>query len=100
MTVADRLNAAKERLLAMRDEEVTRILRQHASLTITAINAALAALGEAPPEGEPASRAVASDNGQTIRLTLYAETGAVAAVGLEPVTAVAPASKLLCSTCR
>jgi hypothetical protein len=38
---------------------------------------------------------VASDNGQTIRLTLYAETGAVAAVGLEPVTAVAPASKLI-----
>jgi hypothetical protein len=95
MTEANRLKAAKERLLAMREEAVERILRQSGSPTIAAINAALGALDETLPEAEPASRAAVSDNGQTIRLTLFAETGAVAAVELEPVTAIGLASELI-----
>jgi hypothetical protein len=79
----------------MREEAVERILRQSGSPTIAAINAALGALDETPPEAEPASRAAVSHNGQTIRLTLFAETGAVAAAELEPVTAIGLASELI-----
>jgi hypothetical protein len=60
---------------------------------IAAIDAALAANDEAPTEWEPASRAVVSDNDQTIRLTLYAKTGAVAAAELDPIRAITLAGR-------
>lgn len=38
---------------------------------------------------------MASDDGQTMRLTLYVETGAVAAVELDPIHAITLAGKLI-----
>jgi hypothetical protein len=89
------IEVVKERLLAMSDEELARIIRHSASPTIAAIDAALATLDEAPTAWEPASRAVVSDDGQTIRLTLYAEIGAVAAAELDPIRAITLAGKLI-----
>jgi hypothetical protein len=85
----------KERLLRMRDEELARMTRQGQLWRISVIDAALAVLDEAPTEWEPASRAVVSDGGQTVRLTLCAETGAVVAVELDPTRAVALAGELI-----
>jgi hypothetical protein len=48
-----------------------------------------------PIESEVASRAVVSDDGREIRLTLYAEAGATAAIVLDPVLAVALAQRLI-----
>lgn len=63
---------------------------------IAAIDAALVALEEEPTAWPPASRAVVTDDGQTtIRMTLYAETGAVASVVLDAIRAVAGAGELL-----
>jgi hypothetical protein len=42
-----------------------------------------------------AARAVVSDDGREIRLTLYAAPGAVAAIVLDPVRAVALAQRLI-----
>jgi hypothetical protein len=89
------LDTPKERLLRMRDEEFARMIRRGQLPRIAAIDAALAALDEAPTEWEPASRAVVSDDGRTVRLTLCAETGAVAAVELDPTRAVALAGELI-----
>jgi hypothetical protein len=95
MTDARPLNAAKERLARMRDEELARMIRRGQLPRIAAIDAAIAALEERPTEWAPASRAVVRDDGQTIRMTLYAETGAVAAVELDPIRAVTRAGKLI-----
>jgi hypothetical protein len=89
------IDAIKERLLAMRDEEIARVLRQNPSPTLAVITELLAALDEAPTEAEPASRAVVSDSGQEIRLTLYGETGAVATAELKPGNAIAVGSELI-----
>ena len=89
------LDAPRERLLRMRDEEFARVMRRGQLPRIAAIDAAIAALDEAPTEWEPASRAVVSDDSQTIRLTLYAETGVVAAVELDPIRAITLAGKLI-----
>jgi hypothetical protein len=62
---------------------------------IAGINAALDALDGMPIAADVASRAVVSDDGREIRLTLYAEAGAVAAVVLDPVRAVALAQRLI-----
>lgn len=62
---------------------------------IATIDAVLAALDEATTGWEPASRAVVGDDGQTIRLTLYAETVAVAAAEIDPVHAIMLAGKLI-----
>jgi hypothetical protein len=40
-------------------------------------------------------RAVVSDDGSTIRLTLYSEAGAVAATVLDPIRAIALAQRLI-----
>jgi hypothetical protein len=48
-----------------------------------------------PIDVKPAARAVVSDDGREIHLTLYAEAGADAAVVLDPVRAVALASRLI-----
>jgi hypothetical protein len=89
------LDAPRERLLRRRDEALARMVWQGDLLRIAATDAELAALEEAPTEGEPASRAVVSDDGRTVRLTLFAETGAVAAVELDPIRAIRLASKLI-----
>jgi hypothetical protein len=89
------LDAAKERLLQMRDEEIARIVRQSGVPAIAAIDAVLGALDEVTAEAELADRVVITDDGQTIRLTLHGETGAVAAAPLDPVRAVALADELI-----
>jgi hypothetical protein len=90
------LEAPKDRLLRMRDEEFVKMVRRGQLPRIAAIDAALAALDEALTEWEPASRAMVTDDGQTtIRMTLYDETGAVAAVELSPVRAVGIAAELI-----
>jgi len=89
------VSAPRERLLRMRDEELARMMRRGQLPRIAAFEAALAALDEAPTEWEPASRAVVSDDGQAIRLTLYREDGKAASVELSPAAAVALAGRLI-----
>jgi hypothetical protein len=53
-----------------------------------------------PPQPEPAclrpaARAVVADDGREIRLTLYAESGTVATVALDPVRAIRMAGELI-----
>jgi hypothetical protein len=48
-----------------------------------------------PADAEPASRAVVSDDAKVIRLTLFAETGAVASVEVDPIRAIAVAAELI-----
>jgi hypothetical protein len=48
-----------------------------------------------PVEAEASARAVVSEDGREIRLTLYAEAGAAAAIVLDPVLAVALAQRLI-----
>jgi hypothetical protein len=72
----------------MRNEEFVRLLRRGQLPRIAAIDAAIAALDEVPADAEPASRHVVSDDGKVIRLTLYTETGVVAAIELDPIRAI------------
>jgi hypothetical protein len=59
-------------------------------------NAALAAIDRQPPaDTEPAARAVVSDDGTEIRLTLYTNAHAAAAIDLDPVRAVRLAGKVI-----
>ena len=89
------IDLMKQRLLEMRHEEAVRILRQHPSSTTTAIDAMLTALDEITNDPQPASRGVVSDDGREIRLTLYAQEGAVASTALDPTRAVALAGELI-----
>jgi hypothetical protein len=86
--------AAKERLLSMREEAIARALRERLPPQLVAIDAVLRALDEAAADAGPATRALVSDEGRSIRLTLYAETGAVAAAELDPIRAIMLASEL------
>jgi len=54
-----------------------------------------AALDTMPVEAEASARAVVSEDGREIRLTLSAEAGAAAAIVLDPVLAVALAQRLI-----
>lgn len=91
----------RHRLLAMRAELVEQMTRDRiegGSLTLLAgINAAIEACEAAAeaPDTVPAGRAVVSDDGEAIRLTLYSEAVAVSAVTLAPRRTVALASDLL-----
>jgi hypothetical protein len=86
LPVAGRAERLRERLMELRTDMLGRMLRRgqvepgHLPL-IVGINAALDALADAEPE-KAAARAVVSDDGQDIRLTLYREAGAVTAVEL------------------
>ena len=93
--MTDPLDAAKERLIKMREKDIARMFRSGQLPQIAAINAVLAVLDEVPIDAKPAGRAVVSDDGKTIRLALYAKTGAVAAVELDPTRAIALAGKLI-----
>jgi hypothetical protein len=54
------------------------------------------ATAEAPADMvDETGRAVVSDDGREIRLTVYSEAGCVAAVALDPVRAVGLAAKLI-----
>jgi hypothetical protein len=86
---------AKERLRRLRDREIKRLRARGQLANFDIIDAALAALDEPPADVEPAGRAMVSDDGQTIRMTLYAETGTIAAVNLDPIRAITLASKLI-----
>jgi hypothetical protein len=93
----DRLRA---RLIELRDGMLDRMLRKgaiepgHLPL-LGGIAAALHALNSTPIEAGEAARAVVSDDGREIRLALYAEASAVAAVALSPERAIALAGRLL-----
>jgi hypothetical protein len=89
------IDAMREHLLAMRAEELGRVIRDGRAPLLAVIETALARLNEIPAEAHPSSRAVVSDDGRTIRLALYADTGAVAAVVLDPVYAIGLANRLL-----
>jgi hypothetical protein len=86
LTHTKRPFATKER------DELARTVRRSQLPQIASIDARLE---ETPAEWKPACRAVVADDGQTIRLTLYAETGAVAAVDLDPLRAIALAGELI-----
>jgi hypothetical protein len=58
------------------------------------------ALGEASIDAEPLSRAVISDDGETIWLTLSREDAKAASVELSPAEAVALASRLIAALPR
>jgi hypothetical protein len=79
----------------MRNDEFVRLLRRGQLPQIAAIDVAIAALDEVPADAEPASRAVVSDDGKVIRLILYAETGIVAFVEVDPIRAIAVAAELI-----
>jgi hypothetical protein len=79
----------------MRDEEFARMIQRGQLPRIDAINTVLVALDEVAAEYEPASHAVVSDDGQTMRLMLHAETGAVVAVELDPIRAITLARELI-----
>jgi hypothetical protein len=89
------LDAAIQRLLRMRDELLARMVRRGQLPLIATIDAALAVLEDEAPAGESASRAAVSDDGQKVRLTLYAETGSLTAVELDPVRAITLTGKLI-----
>jgi hypothetical protein len=95
MTNATPLDAARERSLKMRHEEIALILRRNASPQLFGIDAALAVLDERPPSRRSLDARWVSDDGVTIRLTLYGETGAAAAAPLEPARTIALAGELV-----
>jgi hypothetical protein len=90
----------RERLIEIRDEVLDRMARLgavepgHLPL-IAGINAVLYALDSIPIEVVAAARAVVSDDGREIRLTLYAQHGAVATLALDPCHAIALVGKLI-----
>jgi hypothetical protein len=63
-------------------------------------NAAIATIDAQPSEGEPAARAVVSDDGIEIRLISYTQTGAAAMVVLDPRWAIALAGQLITAALR
>jgi hypothetical protein len=93
--VTDPLDAGKERLLSMREDAIARALRERPPPQLIAIDAVLRALDEVPADAEPASRAVVSDDGQSIRLALHTDTGVIAAVELDPIRAISLAGELI-----
>jgi hypothetical protein len=90
----------RERLIELRAEMLGRMVRKgavepgHLPL-IAGVNAALDALGGMATEAELAGRVAVSDDGTTIRLTLYSERQAVAMVDIEPLHALALAGRLI-----
>jgi hypothetical protein len=62
---------------------------------LAGISGALAAIDSEDLPAEPAARAVVSDDGTEIRLTLYTNAHAAAAIDLDPVRAVRLAGKLI-----
>ena len=91
----------RRRLIEMRSGLLTDLDRQidAGQLALLAgINAALAAIDAQPAEREPADRVALADDGTTLRLTSYTQSGAVATVVLDPRQAIAIAGKLLAAS--
>jgi hypothetical protein len=89
----------RERLLAMRADLISRLLRgasiEPAHLPqLAGISAAFDALAN-DGEAEAAARATIDDSGEMIRLMLYRDGGVVAATAFPPTAAVALAGELL-----
>jgi hypothetical protein len=89
------IDVARERLLAMRDEEIAHILKRSASAQLVGLEAAIAALDEIIAEALPAIRAVVAASDEEIRLTLFGQECAVASTTLDPIRAVALAGELI-----
>jgi hypothetical protein len=94
----------RSRLLALR-ADVLRQLDQADALDgglLRLLADANAAIDESrqPPEGEPAVRAVVSDDGIEIRLISYTQTGPAAMVVLDPRRAIALAGQLITAALR
>jgi hypothetical protein len=93
--------ALRNRLLALRDDTLRRLVAlDHIDGGLLRLlgdaNLALAALDRQPSaDAALAARAVVSDDGCEIRLTLYAQNGAAFAVPIAPGRAVALAGELI-----
>jgi hypothetical protein len=89
----------RQRLVEMRERLVVDLGERIDGGTMSlllAINAAISAIDAEPlPEAESAGRAVVSDDGETIRVVLYAGANAVGAVVLDPMRAVRLAGGLI-----
>ena len=87
----------RSRLVKLEGELIEKLTREEADggflAVLGRVSAALHALDRMPVEAEPAVRAVVSDGGVKLQQTLYAATGAVAAVELDPIRAVELASR-------
>jgi hypothetical protein len=98
--MADQATTLRGRLVDLRDDtlrQLTALDYPDAGLLrlLGDANAALAAIDARPPEGESADRVALADDGETLRLTSYTQSGAVATVVLDPRQAIAIAGKLL-----
>jgi hypothetical protein len=95
----DRRGTLRSRLVKLEGELTEKLTREDIDGGFMAmlgqVGAALDALDRMPVEAEPAVQAVVSDDGTRIRLTLYSEAGAEAAVALTPIRAIALAGRLI-----
>jgi hypothetical protein len=89
------IDALRKKLAKMRDEELETMIRRGQLPRIGAIEAVLAALDELPAEAQSAARVVVSDDGETVRVALYTEIGAIAAAPVAPARAIALAGELI-----
>jgi hypothetical protein len=100
---AERNFPLRDRLLALRVDVLRQLAESEAIdggllALLGNVGAAITAIDAASPvaaDAEPNARAVVSDDGTEIRLTLYAENGAVFAVPIAPGRAVALAGELI-----
>jgi hypothetical protein len=96
----DRSARLIDRLGELRDEMLDRMRRRgepepgHLQL-LAGVSAALAMLEGPPAAARMGARAVVSDDGRQIRLTLYGEAGAIGSVVLDGWRAVRLAGRLL-----
>jgi hypothetical protein len=97
--VSDRRDVLRARLVEIRAELIETLTRDGIDGGVLAlfgnVGGALDALDRMPVEAEPALRAVVSDDGAGIRLTLHSEDGAAAAATLTPIRAIGFATRLL-----
>jgi hypothetical protein len=98
--VADRRDALRARLVYIQAELVEMLARNEIDGGMLAllggVGAAVAAVDRMPdPKAAPATRAAVADDGQAIMLTLYDNTGHVAAAELDPLRTVALVGRLL-----
>jgi hypothetical protein len=95
------IDATRRQLAAARDETARRLVKLGALdggliALLGSFGAALDALDHLPVRGDHAERAIVSDDGLTIRLTLYHTGGVlVAGVDLDPLRAIGLAGELI-----
>jgi hypothetical protein len=95
----DPRGALRSRLEKLEGELIEKLAREEIGGGFLAmlgqVGAALDALDRMPAEAEPAVRAAVSDDGTRIRLSLYSEAGAEAAVTLTPIRAIGLSHRLI-----